>query len=184
MVLNVAAFISVPMVLHGANRSQVNILGQAPDNYKRQVENRIKPVSITVNPRQIDTAVEYVADDESWLLNKTSYNHGYNPLGNPLHWYLKSEDFTRNLVYMAPKVRLEQPLFRGNFASDNAYVDALIKDVRSDETTPTVDHLNTERSKVGADDFRWSLKELKQEPNLATIKVSANGAGYLMFNNN
>jgi|CXWL01.1.fsa_nt_gi hypothetical protein len=183
MCLNIASFISVPITLHGITRSQLNILSEAPDNYMRLVEDRVKLVSITINARQIDTTKEYVADNESWLLNKTSYNHGYNPLSSPLHWYLKSESFTRNLVNMNTSARLEQPLFRRNFASDNAYVEALVNDVLLDETIPTIDHLNGEKPKSLDGHFQWSLKELEQEPNLASIKVWSNDAGYLMFNN-
>ena len=184
MCLNVAAFNSVPIVLYGTSlRSQERILGQEKDNYRFLIENRVKPVSITVNSRQIDTTTNYLAADTSWLINKTSFNHGYNPLGNPIYWYLKSESFTHSLISMTPHVRLEQQLYRSNFLSDNAFVDAMIKDVRSDATLPTVDRFYEERLKNDTIDFKWTLKKLKQEPNVATINVSVNNAGYLMFNN-
>jgi hypothetical protein len=181
--LNTAAFISMPVSLTKSNRSQIEIQRTDPaKNFSALVANRVKVVNITDNVRQIDMALEYKFNEFGWLLKKESYNHGYNPLGNPLYWHFKGEDFVRNLIFVTPTVRQEQLVQRRDFDSDNAYVNALIKDVRQDKKIPTVDHVIGEHVN-GGENFQWGMQELKQQPNAANIRVWSNGSSYLQFNN-
>jgi hypothetical protein len=152
------------------------------NGYNHKIDNREKSVVITENYRQLGKGNEYIYNDETWLLKKIPFSHGFNPLGNPWHWYLKNEPFISSFVVVTQKVRKEANLDRANFVSDNVFAQTVAIDVLIDNETPTIDNDNLHEITT-LEEFDWKLNNLRIEPNLATISVSVNAAAYLIFNN-
>lgn len=182
MVLNMVAFVTMTHSMPGASRSQQRVSSAPAQNYYYQMQQRNVSTAVSENHRRLGQAQEYLYNDEEWLIKKIPFSHGFNPLGNPLYWYLKDEPFLERLVYMTQDVRLEKKILRADFSTDTEFANALIADVQTNTETPTVDAIRKPGlTKTPA--FRWELKDFKLEPNQAVMKLKANDAGYLIFNN-
>ena len=182
MGLNMIVFILMPHSMPGATRSQQKLSNDPAQNYYHQINLRNKSTVVLNNHRRLGQAKEYLFNDEEWLIRKIPFSHGYNPLGNPLYWYLKDELFLQNIVYMTQKVRLEKRISRADFLSDEAFASDLIKDVQANIDIPTVDKVYSFELEK-RDEFKWQLKDFRLESNKISIKFIANGAGYLVFYN-
>jgi hypothetical protein len=182
ILINMIAFILMPLSMPGATLSQQKLINDPAQNYHHQIQLRNKSTVVLNNYRRLGQAKEYLFNDEEWLISKIPFSHGYNPLGNPLYWYLKDESFLQNVIYMTQKVRLEKKISRADFPSDKAFASALVQDVKANIDIPTVDVIHSPELEKGKG-FKWQLKDFRLEPNQASTKVMTNGAGYLIFNN-
>lgn len=182
MGLNMVSFVSMQHSMPGAQRSQQKVSKDYAKNYYHQIQQRNVSTTISDNHRRLGLAKEYLFNDEEWLIKKVPFSHGYNPLGNPLYWYLKDESFLERLVYMTQDVRLEKKVFRADFITDNDFANALIEDVQANTKIPTVDVIHTPEPRKNPA-FQWVLNDFKLEPNQAAMKIKTNDAGYLVFNN-
>jgi hypothetical protein len=177
MALHVLSVISMPYSIK-------NIPGnsQLPLDYSRQIIERIQDVLIDENNRKLGEGNDYIYSDESWLLKKIPFSHGYNNLGNPLAWYVKNNPFLSQIIEVTQNVRQEASVERKNFATDNEFAKVFMGDVLKDMSTPTVD-ANHFQLLLARPDFRWRLDALKIEPNIATMRIISNASAYLVFNN-
>lgn len=182
MGLNMIAFILMPHTMPGASRSQQRVSNNPAQNYYHQIQQRDESTVIFKNYRRLGQAKEYLFNDEEWLIKKIPFSHGYNPLGNPLYWYLKDELFLQKIVFMTQKVRLEKKILRVDFPSDKDFASALIQDVLANTDMPTVNVVHSTELRKDQE-FKWELKDFRLESNQAVMKVKANSAGYLVFNN-
>ena len=182
MVLNLVAFATMPHSMPGASRSQQRISSEPAQNYYNKIHYRNVSTDVFENYRRLGHAREYLFNDESWLIKKIPFSHGYNPLGNPLYWYLKDETFLERIVYMTQNVREEKKILRENFSNDKDFTNALIADVQTNSSMPTIDSMPNSMLTKNPD-FRWELKDFKLEPNQAKMQVKVNGGGYIVFNN-
>lgn len=182
MAVNMIAFISMPRLMPGALRSQQRVDSDPTQNYYQKIEQRVRNSLTVENTRRLGLAKDYIFNDDEWLIKKQPYSHGYNPLGNPLYWYLKDDDAMQRLVYVAQNVRLEKKILRSEFSSDNEFAEAMIHDVHADSEKPIVDEFLNSGTKTNID-FKWVIKDFELEPNQARIKLSLNDAAYIVFNN-
>jgi hypothetical protein len=182
MCLNTVAFVTMPHSMPRVSRSQQTISKAPLQNYYNKIKQRRVSVDIHDNHRRLGQANEYLFNDEGWLIGKVPFSHGYNPLGNPIYWYLKDESFLKKLVYLTQDVRLEKKILRKDFSTDNEFVNALIKDIQINTQIPTVDIIQNSEVRKNFN-FRWMLKDFKFKPNQAVMNITVNDAGYLVFNN-
>lgn len=182
MGLNLVSFVSMQHSMPGAQRSQQKVSKDPTKNYYNQIQQRTISTTKTENYRRLGQAKEYLYSDEEWLIKKVPFSHGYNPLGNPLYWYLKEESSLKYIIYMTQDIRPEKEIFRVDFTSDNDFANALIEDVQTNTDIPTVDVIQNPELKKNPR-FKWILKDFKLEPNQATMKIKTNDVGYLVFNN-
>ena len=108
---------------------------------------------------------------------------GYNPLGNPLYWYLKDMDFLKKFVDMKQSVREENELTRKQFDSDNIFAKSLINDILLNIQTPTVNMDLVKTPPPNKLQFKWILNKFTLEPNRAVLNITTSNAAYLVFYN-
>jgi len=178
--VNVLAIVSMPYsgILLPYSKASGN------GGYSPQVISREKQIVITKNLRRLGEGQNYIFNDEQWLLEKIPFSHGYNPLGNPLYWYVKNDPFLECLVVVTQKARKEVELKREYFTADNAFAADMMLGggVIADMGRPTID-TNHFRDLLQRPDFKWQLNELNVGPNTASMRVTTNAAAFLIFNN-
>lgn len=179
ILVNVLALAYMPYSISEANHY---LIASGTDGYATHVQNREKNIVITKNFRRLGEGGTYVFNDEEWLLKKIPFSHGYNPLGNPLYWYVKNEPFFNSIVVATQSVRKEKNLQRQDFASDNEFASALMNDVLVNPSVPTIDTAHFESIPINAD-FKWALRDLNITPNTVNLRVETNSASYLVLNN-
>jgi hypothetical protein len=177
--INVLAVFSMPYSILLEDRY---LTASGEGGYSQQIMDRNKNVVIKENFRQLGSGRDYIYNDERWLKEKTPFSHGYNPLGNPLYWYIKNEPYSSAIFMATQKVREESLLKRENFASDNEFAEAIIEDVTLNMSIPTVDSKNFRQLPMKSS-FQWSLLSMKMTPNLVTVKIDINSPSYFIFNN-
>lgn len=177
--INVLAIASMPYGILSVNHY---LIASGAGGYSQQIREREKNVDITKNLRTLGKGDIYIFTDEQWLLKKIPFTHGYNNLGNPFAWYVKNEPFLERLLVVTQHVRQEVALERKSFASDHEFAKTMMGDVLADMGRPTIDAGNF-RELLQRPDFKWQLDELKVEPNTASMRVTTDGAAYLVFNN-
>jgi hypothetical protein len=152
------------------------------NSHSQQISEREKKVTIELNERRLNKQNDYIYNDYQWILKKIPFSHGYNNLGNPYYWYVKNNLFLEKLVVVTQDVRVQMDYYRNDFVSDNDFVKALMIDVQSDMSRPTIESKYFQG--ITADqNFKWNLVDLKIEPNKASMLINTNAAAYLIFNN-
>jgi hypothetical protein len=152
------------------------------NSHSQQISEREKKVTIELNERRLNKQNDYIYNDYQWILKKIPFSHGYNNLGNPHYWYVKNNLFLEKLVVVTQDVRVQMDYYRNDFVSDNDFVKALMIDVQSDMSRPTIESKYFQG--ITADqNFKWNLVDLKIEPNKASMLINTNAAAYLIFNN-
>lgn len=157
------------------------LLAAGEGGYTEQIRDRKQSVVITENHRRMGEGEVYIFNDEEWLKKKIPFSHGYNPLGNPLYWYVKNDAFLSSIVTVTQTVREELPLQRTDTESDGVFAEALMADVLADTGTPTVSSEQF-RELPKHPDFKWEITDLEIVPNAARMSVATNAAAYLIFN--
>ena len=178
MGVNVMAIAYMPYGIPAVNHY---LLASGEGGYTQQIRERRQSVVITENHRRLGDGEVYIFNDEEWLKKKIPFSHGYNPLGNPLYWYVKNDPFVSSIVTVTQMVRKEAQLKRADFKSDGEFAEALMADVLMDAKTPTVGSEHFEELPKSPD-FKWEIKNLNLVPNAATMRVETNAAAYLIFN--
>jgi hypothetical protein len=179
MVVNVISFALMPYDIPSRDPY---LLTSAAKDYLQQIREREEDVVITNNLRTLGESDTYIYNDETWLLKKIPFTHGYNNLGNPFVWYVKNDSFLKRVVFLTQNVRQEASLERKDFSTDNEFAKAMMGDVQMSMERPTIDAGHF-RELSQRPDFQWELNELHIDPNTARMRISTNAATYLVFNN-
>ena len=179
MSLNLISFASMQHLMPGADRFQKK---QDLDYYDKIIHRKIS-TEVHTDHRQLGRAQEYIFNNEDWIIKKIPFSHGYNPLGNPLYWYLKDMDFLKKFVDMKQSVREENELTRKQFDSDNIFAKSLINDILLNIQTPTVNMDLVKTPPPNKLQFKWILNKFTLEPNRAVLNITTSNAAYLVFYN-
>ncbi|VVE34591.1 hypothetical protein PCO31110_03871 [Pandoraea communis] len=150
--------------------------------YFEKMGRRKVNVEITENFRKLSTAHDYVFDDEDWLLNKVPFAHGYNHLSNPIYWYVKNDAFLARIAFLAQGERVDKILSRRDFSSDNAYAEALARQISDSPLHPIVGPENYQGAAY-ADAVSGRIDRISIFPNSAKITVVTSSPALLVFNN-
>ncbi|TAL65045.1 MAG: hypothetical protein EPN84_02220, partial [Legionella sp.] len=170
MCLNMISFITMQHTMPGASRSQQILTNGVSTDYYNKISIRNKSTSVYANYRQLGQAREYIFNNEDWITKKIPYSHGYNPLGNPLYWYVKDAPYLKHFVDITQIVREEKRIFRKDYSSDIGFAKALVQDIQSNAKIPTVNTPLKPELLSKKLDFRWDLNHLKIVPNRVEMK--------------
>uniref|UniRef100_UPI0040477C29 YfhO family protein n=1 Tax=Aliarcobacter sp. TaxID=2321116 RepID=UPI0040477C29 len=95
------------------------------------IDSRVQSVEILENNRQVFDSVEYVFNNQEWIVNKIPSTHGYNNLGNPWYWYFKNHEFNSRIIDISRNISTIKSLQRKEFINDNIYYDTFTKEIEN-----------------------------------------------------
>lgn len=179
LILSLLLGLNIFVILFSPYRAESN--SPLTSQVFQEIDQRKIEITSNDNFRKLDLASSYNYWDTDWLYKKILFNHGYNHLGSPQYWYIKTNPFLRDLIVISQEARPDGDIKRVNYKNDNEYLEKVAAEVMVDPFTPLI-----ERQKysliVKNEKFDSKITNLKIDPNQILFNVSTNDRAHVFIN--
>jgi hypothetical protein len=149
--------------------------------YIEKINTRVLDLNYNRNIRMMGPRdqKDYIFDNETWVIEKTPYNHGYNNLGNPWYWDFKSYDFIEEIFIITRDVKKFEPYDRKKSDTDNIYYSEYNKIIKNNFPSFSVQEKDiTFENDIS---FYKEIKNISIKPNSAELNISVSNKALLVF---
>lgn len=150
-------------------------------DYNNIIDSRVQSVEILENNRQVFDSVEYVFNNQEWIVNKIPSTHGYNNLGNPWYWYFKNHEFNSRIIDISRNISTIKSLQRKEFINDNTYYDTFTKEIENN--LPKYSVFEEDKKEFEFDEkFNFKIIKFSVLPNNVELNLKLSSNALISYN--
>lgn len=150
-------------------------------DYINMIDLRVQNIKISENNRQNFDSVEYIYNNQEWIVNKIPSTHGYNNLGNPWYWYFKNHEFNSRIIDITRNISTIKSFQRKDFINDNVYYDTFTKEIENN--LPKYSVFEEDKKEFEIDEkFDFKIIKFSVLPNNVELNLKLSNNALISYN--